>query len=85
MPEEINRLVADAITNRFFTTSEVANDNLRKAGVGDGRIVFVSNTMIDMLFASQAQFRAPALRAEAGLPQGQYSCDAARAGERGRR
>ena len=28
MPEEIKRLVADALTNWFFTTSEVANDNL---------------------------------------------------------
>ena len=34
MPEEINRMVTDAITNYFFTTSEVANDNLRRAGVG---------------------------------------------------
>jgi hypothetical protein len=33
--EEINRLVTDAITNWFFTTSEVANGNLRAAGVGD--------------------------------------------------
>ena len=32
MPEEINRMVTDAITNWFFTTSEVANANLRKAG-----------------------------------------------------
>ena len=32
MPEEINRLVTDAITNWFFTTSEVANENLRTAG-----------------------------------------------------
>ena len=33
MPEEINRIVTDAITNYFFTTSEIANDNLRKSGV----------------------------------------------------
>src|SRR5947208_15194984 len=35
MPEEINRLVTDAITNWFFTTSEVANANLRRQGVAD--------------------------------------------------
>src|ERR1700716_2953513 len=35
MPEEINRLVTDAITDFFFTTSEVANANLRRAGVGE--------------------------------------------------
>ncbi len=45
MPEEINRLVTDAITNWFFTTSEVANANLRRQGVADQRIFFVGNTM----------------------------------------
>ena len=33
MPEEINRMVTDSITNWFFTTSEAANQNLRHAGV----------------------------------------------------
>jgi hypothetical protein len=41
MPEEINRVVTDSITNWFFTTSEVANGNLRRAGVTDDRIFFV--------------------------------------------
>jgi UDP-N-acetylglucosamine 2-epimerase (non-hydrolysing) len=72
MPEEINRLVTDAITDWFFTTSEVANANLRKAGVADERIFFVGNTMIDTLLANRAQFRAPAFWAESGLREGQY-------------
>lgn len=59
MPEEINRMVTDSITNYFFTTSEVANDNLRRAGVGDERIFFVGNTMIDTLLANQARFSKP--------------------------
>ena len=50
MPEEINRLVTDSITNWFFTTSEFANSNLLKAGVEKERIFFVGNTMIDTLF-----------------------------------
>ena len=37
MPEEINRIVTDSITDWFFTTSETANDNLRLAGVEEGR------------------------------------------------
>ena len=41
--------------------------------MSDERIVFVGNTMIDMLLANQAQFRSPAFWAEAGLPQRQYS------------
>src|SRR4029079_6636604 len=40
MPEEINRVVTDSITNWFFTTSETANDNLRRAGVPDDQIFF---------------------------------------------
>ena len=33
MPEEINRVVTDSITNWFFTTSTSANENLQRAGV----------------------------------------------------
>ena len=53
MPEEINRMVTDSITDHFFTTSEIANNNLRKAGVPDERIHFVGNTMIDTLLFNQ--------------------------------
>jgi UDP-N-acetylglucosamine 2-epimerase (non-hydrolysing) len=59
MPEEINRLVTDAITNYFFTTSEVAGANLRRAGIADDQIFFVGNTMIDTLLANRARFVAP--------------------------
>jgi UDP-N-acetylglucosamine 2-epimerase (non-hydrolysing) len=50
MPEEINRMVTDALSDYFFTTSEIANENLRKAGVPNSRIFFVGNTMIDTLY-----------------------------------
>jgi len=71
MPEEINRLVTDAITNWFFTTSEVANANLRRAGVEGGRIFFVGNTMIDTLLANLHRTRPPAWWDAQGLvPQG---------------
>jgi UDP-N-acetylglucosamine 2-epimerase (non-hydrolysing) len=53
MPEEINRMVTDAITDHFFTTSEIANENLLKAGIPPERIHFVGNTMIDTLLANQ--------------------------------
>jgi len=72
MPEEINRMVTDAITNYFFTTSEVANQNLRRAGVADERIFFVGNTMIDTLLANKARFRQPSFWSELGLAAGQY-------------
>lgn len=72
MPEEINRMVTDAITNWFFTTSEVANDNLRRAGVENERIFFVGNTMIDTLLVNLPQLRPPGFFAEMGLRQGEY-------------
>ena len=59
MPEEINRLVTDAITNWFFTTSEAANENLRRSGVSDDRIFFVGNTMIDTLRANLHRLQPP--------------------------
>jgi UDP-N-acetylglucosamine 2-epimerase (non-hydrolysing) len=72
MPEEINRVVTDSITNWFFTTSEVANANLRRSGVGDDRIFFVGNTMIDTLLKQMPRFRPPAFWDELGLRVGQY-------------
>ena len=49
MPEEINRLLTDSITDYFFTTSKYANKNLRNLGVNEENIIFVGNTMIDTL------------------------------------
>jgi UDP-N-acetylglucosamine 2-epimerase (non-hydrolysing) len=72
MPEEINRLVTDAITNWFFTTSEVANSHLRRAGVLDDRIFFVGNTMIDTLLANLDRLRPPSFVAERGLVPGEF-------------
>lgn len=57
MPEEINRMVTDSITDHFFTTSEIANSNLRKAGVPEEKIHFVGNTMIDTLMAQLPNFK----------------------------
>ena len=72
MPEEINRMVTDSITNWFFTTSEVANNNLRRTGVSDDRIFFVGNTMIDTLLANLDRLRPPAFWTDAGLQPGGY-------------
>ncbi|NRF39202.1 non-hydrolyzing UDP-N-acetylglucosamine 2-epimerase [Pedobacter foliorum] len=59
MPEEINRLVTDSITNYFFTTSAVANRNLKLSGIEDERIFFVGNTMIDTLLKQMPRFTQP--------------------------
>lgn len=72
MPEEINRVVTDAIANWFFTTSEEANGNLRRMGVSDEQIFFVGNTMIDTLLANRNRFRPPAAWQELGLVPGEF-------------
>ena len=59
MPEEINRLVTDAITNYFFTTSKLANSNLLQSGVKEENIYFVGNTMIDTLLKQKSRFTQP--------------------------
>lgn len=72
MPEEINRLVTDSITNYFFTTSEVANENLRRSGVEEDRIFFVGNTMIDTLLKQRPRFLKPGVWDELGLKEREY-------------
>lgn len=72
MPEEINRMVTDAITNWFFTTSVSANENLCRAGVQADRIFFVGNTMIDTLLANAAKLRAPHVWHDLKLTPGDY-------------
>ncbi len=61
MPEEINRLVTDSITNYFFTTSELANKNLKDSGVSENQIFYVGNTMIDTLLKQRPNFIPPAI------------------------
>lgn len=72
MPEEINRVVTDSISNWFFTTSEVANENLRRSGVEDDRIFFVGNTMIDTLTANLGRLQKPSFWDELGLARHEY-------------
>lgn len=72
MPEEINRVVTDSVSNWFFTTSETANENLRKSGVSGDRIFFVGNTMIDTLLKQKPRLRPPVFWDELGLLPGKY-------------
>jgi UDP-N-acetylglucosamine 2-epimerase (non-hydrolysing) len=49
MPEEINRIVTDCLSDLLFTTEESGNRNLRCEGISEDKIHFVGNTMIDSL------------------------------------
>lgn len=72
MPEEINRVVTDSISNWFFTTSETANANLRQAGVADDRIFLAGNTMIDTLLRQLPRLREPSFWKALELAPGGY-------------
>lgn len=72
MPEEINRMVTDSITDYFFTTSEIANQNLLSAGIPNERIFFVGNTMIDTLLKQMPRFVKPDFWDALGLEYDKY-------------
>lgn len=72
MPEEINRMVTDSLADYFFTTTEIANQNLRRFGVHEDRIFFVGNVMIDTLKANIDRFRKPREYDELKLEEGKY-------------
>jgi UDP-N-acetylglucosamine 2-epimerase (non-hydrolysing) len=55
MPEEVNRIVTDAISDFLFTTEESANDNLEREGASNNKIHFVGNVMIDTLLRHRAK------------------------------
>ena len=59
MPEEINRIVTDSITDYFFTTSVLAESTLMSQGVHSDNIFFVGNTMIDTLLKNRHKFIKP--------------------------
>lgn len=59
MPEEINRMVTDSITDYFFTTSEIATQNLIKSGHSKENIFFVGNVMIDTLLQNLTRIKEP--------------------------
>jgi UDP-N-acetylglucosamine 2-epimerase (non-hydrolysing) len=67
MPEEINRILTDQISDLLYTTERSAHANLHREGVAEERAVFVGNVMIDSLMASLPQAVTPAkLLAAAG-------------------
>jgi UDP-N-acetylglucosamine 2-epimerase (non-hydrolysing) len=72
MPEEVNRIVTDSICDHFFTTSELANTCLKNNGVGNNRIHFVGNTMIDTLFQNMDRLQKPVFWEEFNLAEKNY-------------
>ena len=72
MPEEINRIVADAFSDHLFIHSDEARENLQAEGIAPDRIHFVGNTMIDTLVAMEDRFRGLGAASGLGLCAGEY-------------
>jgi UDP-N-acetylglucosamine 2-epimerase (non-hydrolysing) len=72
MPEEINRVVADHVSELLFLHSPEAEDNLRAEGVPDERFRFVGNTMIDTLVALRSRIDERGAATAAGVEPGSY-------------
>jgi UDP-N-acetylglucosamine 2-epimerase (non-hydrolysing) len=72
MPEELNRIVADQLSDHLFIHSPEANDNLHAEGIPAERIHLVGNTMIDTLVTLEARFRAAGAAQRLGVEPGQY-------------
>lgn len=72
MPEEINRMVTDSITDYFFTTSSIANENLERLGHGEEKVFFVGNTMIDSLLGNLERLIEPQIYRDEHLSKGSY-------------
>ena len=73
MPEEINRIITDSISDYLFVTEQSGMDNLHAEGVSEDKVFFVGNVMIDAL----VQFREKAARStilhDLGLEDRKYA------------
>jgi UDP-N-acetylglucosamine 2-epimerase (non-hydrolysing) len=73
MPEEINRLVTDVLSDLLFTTSRDADENLIREGVAPVKIHIVGNVMIDTLEKHRARAEKLGTPEKFGLHQGEYA------------
>jgi UDP-N-acetylglucosamine 2-epimerase (non-hydrolysing) len=73
MPEEINRLVTDAICDVYWTPSPDADEHLAREGVPSSKIDRVGNIMLDSFEMMRGQIEADGTRASMGLEPGNYA------------
>ena len=73
MPEEINRIVTDAIADLLFVTEASAIANLEREGVDPARVHFVGNVMIDSLLSHRAAAAASDVVSRLGVLSGGYA------------
>ena len=72
MPEEINRIVTDHLSDVHFTTSDLAKTNLIEEGISENNIHFVGNVMIDTLVWQKEKIQKSQILKELGLIKNEY-------------
>ena len=72
MPEEVNRLLTDAVADFLLTPSPDGDENLRKEGVSEEKIIRVGNIMIDSLFNNLERAKSSTIHSELNLEKGAY-------------
>lgn len=73
MPEEINRILTDAISQWLFVSERSGIENLKAEGIGAERVFFVGNVMIDTLLATRAHFERSTILGDMGLTPGRFA------------
>jgi UDP-N-acetylglucosamine 2-epimerase (non-hydrolysing) len=73
MPEEINRILTDAISDLLLTTSPDADENLLREGIAEKKIKFVGNVMIDSLFYNLKKAETSKVREDLNLNAKDYA------------
>lgn len=73
MPEEINRLLTDAISDLLFVTEPSGLENLKREGVADDKVHFVGNVMIDTLLKARDRAEQSNILDELGLTPRRYA------------
>ncbi len=73
MPEEINRLLTDAISDYLFVTERSGQDNLLKEGIPSEKIFLVGNVMIDTLLKNKERASKSPILSQLNLRQGEYA------------
>lgn len=69
MPEEINRIVTDVLSEYLFATDDTAAENLRREGIPEGKIHVVGDVMVDNLLMNLDRAKASDIRRRLGAPE----------------
>lgn len=73
MPEEINRIVTDVVSDLLFTTEPSGNENLKKEGIPEKKVFYVGNAMIDSLIRFLETARQSAIPDQLGIRGSRYA------------